>query len=107
VLTYSPVDIELRLSPANPPLRQGSAARGQIQGPGIFRWDSSLFKNFKITERVNTQFRAEFFNATNHTNFAQGAPISGLSTSLNSSSYDQILNARDPRNIQLALKVNF
>ena len=90
-----------------PPLRQGNARRGQIQGPGIFRWDSSIFKNFKITERVNTQFRAEFFNATNHTNFAEGAPISGLSTSLNSSAYDQILNARDPRNIQLALKVNF
>ena len=96
-----------KCTPANPPLRQGNARRGQIQGPGIFRWDSSLFKNFKITERVNTQFRAEFFNATNHTNFAQGAPISGLSASLNSSSYDRILNARDPRNIQLALKVNF
>ena len=61
-----------------------------------------------VTERVNTQFRAEFFNAaTNHTNFAQGAPVTGLSTSLNSTAYDQILNARDPRNIQLALKVNF
>ena len=60
-----------------------------------------------VTERVNTQFRAEFFNATNHTNFAQGARVTGLSTSLNSTAYDQILNARDPRNIQLALKVNF
>ena len=101
-----------KCSPTNtpgfvPPLRQGSARRGQIQGPGIFRWDSSIFKNFKISERVNTQFRAEFFNATNHTNLAQGAPVSGLSTSLNSSAYDQILNARDPRNIQLAVKVNF
>ncbi|MFL6436126.1 MAG: carboxypeptidase regulatory-like domain-containing protein [Terriglobales bacterium] len=96
-----------KCTPANPPLRQGNAARGQIQGPGIFRWDASIFKNFKITERVDTQFRAEFFNATNHTNLAQGAPVTGLTTSLNSSSYDRILNARDPRNIQLALKVNF
>ena len=54
-----------------------------------------------------TQFRAEFFNATNHTNFSQRAPVTGLSTSLNSTAYDQILYARDPRNIQLALKVNF
>jgi hypothetical protein len=91
----------------NPPLRQGDARRGQIIGPSIFRWDSSFFKNFKIGERVNTQFRAEFFNFTNHTNFAEGAPITGLQTSLTSSSYDRILNARDPRNIQLALKVTF
>lgn len=90
-----------------PPLRQGNARRGQIQGPGINRWDASVFKNIKISERVNTQFRAEFFNALNNVNLAQGTPVSGLSTSLNSSSYDKILNARDPRNIQLALKVTF
>lgn len=102
-----------KCSPTNtpgfvPPLRQGDAHRGTVEGPGIFRWDSSLFKNFKITERVGAQFRAEFFNATNHTNFATGAPVTGLQTSLtNPATYDHILNARDPRNIQFALKVTF
>jgi hypothetical protein len=101
-----------KCTPANtpgfvPPLRQGNARRGQVQGPGINRWDASIFKNFKIGERVNTQFRAEFFNALNNVNLAEGTPVTGLSTSLNSSSYDKILNARDPRNIQLALKVTF
>ena len=90
-----------------PPLRQGDAHRGTVQGPGINRWDASIFKNFKIGERVSTQFRAEFFNALNNVNLAEGTPVSGLSTSLNSKLYDTILNARDPRNIQLALKVNF
>jgi hypothetical protein len=90
-----------------PPLRQGNAHRGQVVGPGIHRWDASVFKNFKIGERVNTQFRAEFFNALNNVNLALGTPATGLSTSLNSSLYDHILNARDPRNIQLALKVSF
>ncbi len=93
--------------PAVPPLRQGNARRGQIQGPGVFRWDASIFKNTKISERFTTQFRAEFFNATNHTNLALGAPASGLSTSLTSSLYDRILNARDPRQIQLAMKLIF
>jgi hypothetical protein len=101
-----------KCTPANtpgfvPPLRQGDARRGQVQGPGIRRWDASIFKNTKIGERINTQFRAEFFNALNNVNLAQGTPVTGLSTSLNSSSYDKILNARDPRNIQLALKVTF
>lgn len=90
-----------------PPLRQGNAARGQIDMPNVFRWDASIFKNTKITERVGTQFRAEFFNATNHTNFGQGFPVAGLQASLNSSAYDNILNARDPRNIQFALKITF
>jgi hypothetical protein len=96
-----------KCTPALPPLRQGDAARGQVVGPGIHRWDASVFKNFKIGERVNTQFRAEFFNALNNVNLALGTPATGLSTSLNSSLYDHILNARDPRNIQLALKVSF
>jgi hypothetical protein len=101
-----------KCSPTNspgfvPPLRQGDARRGQVQGPGINRWDASIFKNFKMGERINTQFRAEFFNALNNVNLAQGTPVTGLSTSLNSSSYDKILNARDPRNIQFGLKVTF
>lgn len=90
-----------------PPLRQGDAHRGQVQGPGIRRWDASIFKNTKIGERVNTQFRAEFFNALNNVNLAQGTPVTGLSTSITSSLYDHILNARDPRQIQLAIKVTF
>lgn len=96
-----------KCTPAMPPLRQGNAHRGTVEGPGIHRWDASVFKNFKIGERVNTQFRAEFFNALNNVNFALGTPATGLRTSLNSSTYDQILNARDPRNIQFALKVSF
>ncbi|MGH9523074.1 MAG: carboxypeptidase regulatory-like domain-containing protein [Terriglobales bacterium] len=90
-----------------PPLRQGNAPRGSIDMPNVFRWDASFFKNTKITERINTQFRAEFFNITNHTNFGQGFPVAGLSASLNSSSYDRILNARDARQIQFALKIIF
>ena len=93
--------------PTNPPLRPGDAHRGTIVGPADKRWDASIFKNTKIGERINTQFRAEFFNVLNNVNFAQGAPVSGMSTSLTSSLFGRILNARDPRNIQLAFKVTF
>lgn len=94
-------------TPTNPPIRPGDAHRGIIVGPEDKRWDASLFKNTKITERVTTQFRAEFFNTLNHTNLAQGAPVTGLGTSFPSSTFGNIFNARDPRNIQLAMKVIF
>ncbi len=90
--------------------RVGNEPRGTIVGPGVFRWDASFFKNTKITERVTTQFRAEFFNFLNHTNFGQGAPasaFSSLSFRPGSTTFGHIANARDPRQIQLALKLIF
>jgi hypothetical protein len=50
---------------------------------------------------LNTQFRAEFFNAFNNVNF------SGPSASLSSSSFGRITAAGDPRILQFALKVLF
>jgi hypothetical protein len=82
-------------------IRVGNEPRGTIVGPGYFRWDTSLFKNIKFTERLNLQFRAEAFNVLNHTNF--NAPI----TSYTSSLFGQITTARDPRQLQLALKLLF
>src|SRR5207248_8475291 len=43
----------------------------QAIGPGFHRLDWSLFKEFPIKERTRVEFRAEFFNLTNHPNFAQ------------------------------------
>ncbi|MBZ5643123.1 MAG: TonB-dependent receptor [Acidobacteriia bacterium] len=47
----------------------GNVGRNQIVGPGLFDFDFSVFKNFKITERVSTQFRVEMFNVLNHPGF--------------------------------------
>jgi outer membrane receptor protein involved in Fe transport len=44
----------------------GNIQRNSFTGPGEFRSDMSLFKNFTITERVKAQFQAEFFNVFNH-----------------------------------------
>jgi hypothetical protein len=43
----------------------GTSARSNFQGPGLYEWDASIFKNFTI-ERVRAEFRAEFFNVLNH-----------------------------------------
>jgi hypothetical protein len=50
----------------------GNTHRNQFYGPGLTTVDFSLFKNTrvpKISETFNVQFRAEFFNILNHTNF--------------------------------------
>jgi hypothetical protein len=88
----------------NPPAGQltpGDAPRSSITGPGAQRWDVSLFKNTHIGERTNLQFRFETFNVFNHTNFY------GVRTSFSSGTFGRIISTRDPRILQLGLKLNF
>jgi hypothetical protein len=53
----------------------GDVGRDSLTGPGLAEWDLSASKKFEITERVNLQFRAEFFNILNRTNFNTPNPI--------------------------------
>ncbi len=69
--------------------------------PGINNWDVSFIKRTNITEGVSVQFRAEFFNLFNHTQFA------GVNTSFGAAAFGQITSARDPRISQLALRFLF
>jgi len=47
----------------------GNASTGNCYGPGLNNWDIGLHKEFKLNERVRLQFRFEFFNAFNKTEF--------------------------------------
>ena len=54
----------------------GNASRNSLVGPGLLNFDFSLFKNNyvpRISDSFNVQFRVEFFNVFNHSNF--NAPI--------------------------------
>ncbi len=80
----------------------GNAARNVVEGPGINNWDISLFKSFPgILGREGSalQFRAEFYNAFNHTQWTS------LRTGFGSSSFGAVTDARDARVIQLGLKL--
>ncbi len=46
----------------------GNAKRGSLRGPAFFQTDLSIFKNFRITEKVKAEFRAEVFNLFNNVN---------------------------------------
>jgi len=82
-------------------IRAGNAPPGSIKGPGLQRWDLSIFKNAKLTERVAMQFRVEAFNVFNHTNFDQ------IDTSLFDDTFGQVLSTHNPRQMQLGVKLTF
>jgi carboxypeptidase family protein/TonB-dependent receptor-like protein len=48
----------------------GNLGRNALQGPPFKQWDLAIYKTTKITERLNVQLRAEFFNLLNHPNFS-------------------------------------
>lgn len=53
----------------------GNAARNILEGPGLAETDLSLTKKFLFSERLGLQFRSEFFNVFNHTNFNTPNPV--------------------------------
>ena len=79
----------------------GTEGVGVLLSPGAQIWDLAAIKNFKIAERFSFQLRGEAFNAFNHTSF------NTVSTNIDSSNFGQLTSAHDPRNLQLALKLNF
>ena len=48
--------------------KHGNAGRNSLRGPAFFQTNLSVFKNFKITEGTNLEFRAEGFNFFNQVN---------------------------------------
>ncbi len=86
----------------NGPYRFGNAGRHIIIGPGTYDYDFALYKNFRIKESGQIQFRAEFFNLFNRPIF--GAPGSTLGTpQFGVLTY----TSTDSREIQFALRLSF
>ncbi|MGE0131812.1 MAG: TonB-dependent receptor [Blastocatellales bacterium] len=82
--------------------RFGTAAWNLLRGPGFANWDFGVFRQFRITETVNLQFRAEAFNFTNTPHF--NAPNGSAS----STSFGKITSARgDQRQLRFGLRLGF
>ncbi|HXP85491.1 MAG TPA: carboxypeptidase regulatory-like domain-containing protein [Bryobacteraceae bacterium] len=88
----------------------GNLGANNLKGPGVFQFDVSLSRTFRLREAQTIQLRAEAFNVLNHVNFS--IPVA----TLNSGNFGQItsdisgtqgLSAGDPRIVQLALKYVF
>jgi len=103
----------------------GTAGRGIVRGPGVNNFDFSVQKIFRFAETRNLQFRAEFFNIFNHTQYnnpgttitftpdptvavpAGTLPTRFVQTSTSLQTFGVVTSTRDPRQIQFGLKFNF
>jgi Carboxypeptidase regulatory-like domain/TonB dependent receptor/TonB-dependent Receptor Plug Domain len=109
----------------------GNERRNSLVGPSYKNWDLAIYKDTAITERLNMQLRAEFFNIVNHPNFASpflplfiadpaqnGFALSGGNRAVGSGGFalgatgdvgigNPFLGGGGPRGIQLAAKFTF
>ena len=80
--------------------------RANVIGPGGWNVDMSLYKTFKVSERLDLRFGADFFNAFNHSNDLPPNTTTGLQDlSLQATTSNGGLN--DPRVVQLSLRLQF
>ena len=89
----------------------GDLGRSSVQGPDFWEIDMSLTRGFRIRESMRMEFRLDAFNVTNSfravrvlTTTAAGG-TSGVTTTVNSAQFGQILTAQDPRILQVAGKL--
>jgi len=97
------------------------ASRGACEGPDFFQVDLSFYKNIQLSSRFNMQLRIETFNIFNNNNFVGvDGGYNGIATfdtdvanattivsSTPSPTFGRAFGARDPRQIQLGVKLQF
>jgi len=84
------------------PYTFGNAGRNILRGPGLVTWNASLARRFALREKTSLQVEAQAFNLLNRVNF--NLPQSWVD---DPSTFGQIFSARDPRQIQFAMRLQF
>jgi len=77
------------------------------RGFGRNNFDLALFKTFAFTERLHLDFRADAFNAFNHTQFKGDTNNGGLGLNVNGGNFGHVTSAFNGREWQLSLKASF
>jgi hypothetical protein len=103
----------------------GTAGRNICDGPGLFQADASLYKNIRLGKRLKVQLRFEVFNLLNTVNFlgyslntgynaenvvfdtGDAATATTIRSAKPPGNFGQLTAARDPRTIQLGLRLMF
>src|ERR1019366_9002397 len=79
----------------------GNSSRNPVRGPGLQDADLMIGKTFRISERVNLEFRAEVFNVSNT------SPLNDPNGSFGSAAFGTITSAGNPRDFEFVVKVHF
>jgi hypothetical protein len=79
----------------------GSSSRNPVRGPGLQNADLMIGKTFRITERLNLEFRAEAFNVSNT------PPLNDPNGSFGSAAFGTITSAGNPRDFEFVAKIHF
>jgi hypothetical protein len=82
----------------------GTLPRNAFPGPGTFTWDTSISKNFRVTERVKAELRAQVYNLTNTPQFQNP------DGNYNNGDFGQLLSPRlapTNRELELAMRISF
>jgi hypothetical protein len=91
----------------------GNTGRAIFRLPGVNQWDVTLSKNWYLPSNVRLQFRADFINALNHTQFdptliQNTCPSNPAATCVVAgNNFGQITGTRSPREIQLGLRLSW
>ena len=90
----------------------GDATAGMFAGPNYRNVDFSVAKLWKWKERYSAQFRVEFFNFFNHSDFAAPGADPTTPSSFGHSqntpdSSNPVLGSGGPRHVQFGLKLVF
>jgi hypothetical protein len=94
-------------------VRFGSSGRNALRGPGVFNLDGSIFRNFRLTERMGLQVRMEMFGVTNTPQFGNpGATVSNMTLNNDGTvralnGFTEITSASGERQIRFAAKFTF
>jgi hypothetical protein len=79
----------------------GNSSRNPVRGPGLQDADLMIGKTFRISERLNFEFRAEVFNVSNT------PPLNDPNGSFGSAAFGTITSAGNPRDFEFAAKLRF
>jgi hypothetical protein len=87
----------------------GNSGRNALRQPGTVNVNASAFRMFRVTEKVQAEFRVEAFNAFNHASLRLFKITNAYSSAQTRTSptFGKITAAMDPRLMQVALKLRF
>jgi hypothetical protein len=93
----------------NAPGTFGQVGRNTLRRPPVFNVDMAAFKRVRLTERIQSELRWEVFNAFNHANFDifYNATTYTAQQPISSATFGQATHARDPRLMQVSMKLRF